>query len=205
MLHLLGKIPRKVVVATSGGPDSMAVLDFLKNNHDIIALHIHHGTDHADHAMNTVACYCEVHSIPLDVRRIGRLMESKESEEAYWSEERGAIYASQPFPVVTGHHLDDFIEWAIISLARTGEPRDMPYKSHNNVIRPFLKNKKSSLFSWCLTNKVPYFMDPSNFDDSNMRAKIRKKVFPGLEDAHPGLYSVFKRRVESLYENRSFN
>ena len=33
MLNVLGKLPRDLTVAVSGGPDSMAILDFLSNNH----------------------------------------------------------------------------------------------------------------------------------------------------------------------------
>ena len=32
MLKILNKIPREIGVAVSGGPDSMAILDFLNNN-----------------------------------------------------------------------------------------------------------------------------------------------------------------------------
>jgi len=44
MLRILGKLPRELVVAVSGGPDSMAILDFLSNNHDVTAAYFNHGT-----------------------------------------------------------------------------------------------------------------------------------------------------------------
>ena len=45
MLRVLGKLPRELVVAVSGGPDSMAILDFLNNNHNVTAYYFDHGTE----------------------------------------------------------------------------------------------------------------------------------------------------------------
>ena len=45
MLRVLGKLPRELVVAVSGGPDSMAILDFLNNNHKVTAYYFDHGTE----------------------------------------------------------------------------------------------------------------------------------------------------------------
>ena len=51
MINILGSIPKKVTVACSGGPDSMAVLDFLvKGKKDITVAHFNHGTDHGNEA-----------------------------------------------------------------------------------------------------------------------------------------------------------
>ena len=44
MLKVLGKLPRDLIVAVSGGPDSMAILDFLSNNHNVTAAYFDHGT-----------------------------------------------------------------------------------------------------------------------------------------------------------------
>ncbi len=39
MIHVTGKIPRRVAVAVSGGIDSMAALDFLRRSHKVVVLH----------------------------------------------------------------------------------------------------------------------------------------------------------------------
>jgi tRNA(Ile)-lysidine synthase TilS/MesJ len=63
MIHITGKIPRRVAVAVSGGIDSMAVLDFLRRKHDILVLHYNHGTPYAPKAEALVREYCERHNI----------------------------------------------------------------------------------------------------------------------------------------------
>ena len=50
MIKLIKKLPRKLTVALSGGVDSVAITDFLSNNHDIEAAFFHHGTDASDDA-----------------------------------------------------------------------------------------------------------------------------------------------------------
>ena len=65
MLRVLGKIPREVVVAVSGGPDSMAILDFLSNNHNVTVAHFDHGTAFGKDCKYFVTEFCEERDIPL--------------------------------------------------------------------------------------------------------------------------------------------
>ena len=45
MIRILGRLPEKIYVACSGGPDSMAVLDFLvKGKRDVTVAHFNHDT-----------------------------------------------------------------------------------------------------------------------------------------------------------------
>ena len=47
MIRILGNIPNQVTVACSGGPDSMAIIDFLrKGRKGVTVAHFDHGTDH---------------------------------------------------------------------------------------------------------------------------------------------------------------
>jgi len=39
------KLPREICIGVSGGPDSMAALDFLSKSHKITVLHFNHGTN----------------------------------------------------------------------------------------------------------------------------------------------------------------
>ena len=64
MLNIIGKIPRNVTVAVSGGADSMAVLDFLKNSHEVTVAYYHHGTEHGEEALDLVRKYCTLHELP---------------------------------------------------------------------------------------------------------------------------------------------
>ena len=112
MIKLLGNVPRKIAIAVSGGPDSMAALDFLsKGKREILALYFNHGTVHAKDAEHLVADYCSSRDIPYVVGNISRSKYKKESQEEYWRNERYRFFESLDGPVITAHHLDDVVEW----------------------------------------------------------------------------------------------
>ena len=64
MLRVLGKLPRELVVAVSGGPDSMAILDFLSNNHNVTAAYFDHGTPFGKECKHFVKDFCKDQDIP---------------------------------------------------------------------------------------------------------------------------------------------
>ena len=71
MLEFIGKLPRRPCVAVSGGPDSMAVLDFLSRKNPVV-LHFNHGTQHGEDAELFVRDYCKENNLELHVGQISR-------------------------------------------------------------------------------------------------------------------------------------
>ena len=67
MIRVLGKIPNKITIAVSGGPDSMAALDFLSRRRDVSAAFFHHDTDASEKGFSLVKTYCEKHGIEFSV------------------------------------------------------------------------------------------------------------------------------------------
>ena len=65
MIKIQGAIPRHIGVAVSGGVDSMAVLHFLSQNHDVTAYCFDHGTEFGSKALKFVENYCEKNNISL--------------------------------------------------------------------------------------------------------------------------------------------
>ena len=61
MIHITGKIPKRVAIAVSGGIDSMAVLAFLRRSRDVVVLDYNHGTPYAPKAEALVRAYCMQH------------------------------------------------------------------------------------------------------------------------------------------------
>ena len=202
MIKLLGSIPNKVAVAISGGSDSMAALDFIRNNtrRQVTGLYFNHGTEHAEEAERFVRSYCSDKGILLDVGGLQRDIEAGESKEAYWRSERYNWFASwhhkhqiPPLPIITCHHLDDCVEtWVFTSLH--GNSMLIPYK-RDNFIRPFLSTRKDDLIDWCEKKDVPYIVDPSNDDTQYMRNYIRHTLLPNALVVNPGLHKVVKKKV----------
>ena len=194
MIHLACQIPTTIVVACSGGPDSMALLDFcIKGRRNVQALYIKHGdSEFAQDSQRVVTDWCAAKGVPLLVESVSRTDTTK-SQEQDWSDQRREIYMRMPHPVLTGHHLDDAVEWWLLTCMR-GQPTLM--KSHSgNVLRPFLWSPKSKLLDWCAQKQVEYLVDPTNKGESNDRSKIRV-MMNGIESINPGIRNTVLRLLK---------
>ena len=203
MIQLLGKIPDKITVAVSGGPDSMAALNFLNNGkRSVTALYFHHGTAHGEVAKRFLRKYCfrsQVHLIE------GYLQGQKipdQSWEEFWRKERYECFRQVPGPIVTAHHLDDVVEWWLLT-SMHGESKTIPYENPDyEVIRPFLLTPKSALLEWCDRKHVPFLEDPTNESRDHMRNVIRHDVMPYALKVNPGIHKVVKKKIQQIFDTR---
>jgi len=194
------KIPMDIYVAASGGPDSMAVLDFLiRGGRKITVLHFDHGTKHGEDAREFIREYCQSRDIKLIIGNEIRERDSNESMEEYWRDMRYQFldqYSDKP--IVMAHNLDDQVmSWVFTSL--NGLPKLIPY-NRRNVIRPFIVTSKQNMIDWCERNGVPYLTDPSNDDTRYMRNFIRKEILPSALVVNPGLYKVILKKILRNFE-----
>lgn len=200
MIRLLGKVPKKITIALSGGPDSMAALHFFSNsNRDVQAAYFNHGTSHGYLAEKFVCDYCARNQISL---RVGLLKQNKDpshSLEEHWRTHRYRFLnqVSNGSTIVTGHHLDDSVEWWIFSSLH-GEGKLIPYHNQDlNVIRPFVLNEKKVLLKYLDKNNVPYIDDQSNGNTSFKRNYIRHELMPHALAVNPGLPKTIKKKYLS--------
>lgn len=202
MIRLLGKLPNKVILACSGGVDSMAVLSFLRNSkREIIVCFVNHDTDYSDKCESFLKEYCKANNIHLVVGRITELKDPKKSQEEFWRDERYHIFKKvselHDCPVITCHHLGDVVEtWIFGCLNGTGKL--IPYK-RDFVIRPFLLNKKEVFIKWCIDNEVPWLDDPSNKDSRYNRNLIRNELLPIALRVNPGIHKVIYKKILSEF------
>jgi tRNA(Ile)-lysidine synthase len=196
MINIIGDIPNKVTVAVSGGADSMAVLSFLSayRKRDVSVAYFNHGTDFGKDSEVFIRGFCSTHELPLTVGMIGSTDRGVKSTEEHWRDERAHFLEGIGETVVTGHNLDDVMEWWIFS-SMHGQSKLIPYK-RNNIIRPFLTTSKNELESWCERHEVPYMSDPGNKNEKYMRSIVRHKILPEALRVNPGLAKVLKKKVE---------
>ena len=197
MLKVLGKIPREVVVAVSGGPDSMAILDFLSNNHKVTAAYFDHATTFGKDCRDFVRDFCKKRNIDFVSGTIFCDRSKDKSLEEHWRDERYKFFRSFQDTVITGHNLDDVIEWFLFSSLH-GQGKIIPYKNQN-VIRPFISTSKRSLEDWCERKDVPFMVDPGNKDRKFMRSIIRNDMMPHARKVNKGIEKTFKKMVEREY------
>lgn len=195
MITIQGTIPRQVAVACSGGVDSMAVVDFLSSNHNLMLVFVHHGTETSEQAYDFVSKYSIDNNLPLYTKHINTDVPKGVSQEEHWRNERYDFFHSIPTSVITCHHLDDCVEtWVWSSLH--GQGKIIPYK-HGNVIRPFRLNKKQEFLGWAHRHNVPWVEDQSNKDTCYMRNHIRHNMMPDILKVNPGIHKTIRKKVQN--------
>lgn len=200
MIKLLGRLPSQLVIAVSGGVDSMAVADFISRSRSTFYLaFFHHNTSTSDEAHQFLADYCKHKKWSLIHQKLEKDKPDDLSMEEFWRNERYKFLDTLHLPVVTAHHLDDCVETYIWGCLH-GTPKVIPYQ-RGNVIRPFLLNKKEKLMKWASTHGVPYVEDPTNASTLHMRNYIRHTVVPRALVVNPGLHKVVKKKVQRLYSS----
>ena len=179
----------KVLVAVSGGPDSMALLDMVKDKYEIYVAHVnYHHRDSADRDEDIVRSYCESFNIPFFVK------DYVECDSGNF-QENARIFRYEFFKeiidkyeldcVLTAHHKDDLIETYLMQIKRDSHVYYYGLKRSVNVfgikiVRPLLKYTKTNLKTYCDNHNILYGIDESNLGNDYTRNKIRHEVIDNM-------------------------
>lgn len=195
MIKIQGKMPRELIVACSGGIDSIVAAKFLARNHKVTLAYFNHKTDFGVYSEGWIKEWADKNDFQLIVSTINRDRHKTESLEEYWRNQRYEWFFSLNNTVVTAHHLDDCVEtWIWSSMHGTG--KIIPYKNRN-VIRPFRMNDKNTLTNWAINKNIEFVEDPSNTDVKYMRNYIRHTMMPHVLHINPGIKTVVRKKVSS--------
>lgn len=195
MIHLLNRtnLPKKIILAFSGGIDSVAGFKILKQfRFQITLAYFNHGTKHGQEAEDFVKQRYSKEHLVFGQYSVPKTDKSF-SQENEWRKQRYVFLRSlldEDNGIVTCHHLDDAVEtWIFSSLH--GTPKVIPFCTER-VYRPFLLTKKQDLKQY--VSEDEYIEDPSNQDTSYARNLIRKNIVPEAFKINHGLYKVIKKK-----------
>jgi tRNA(Ile)-lysidine synthase len=191
-----------VLVAVSGGPDSVALLYFLAHIAEVydltlIAFHLDHEIRGA--AAQEDARFVEELAYKLQVPVIIRAVDvpalAQQEKRSLEEAAREARYRlmdelaaeQQCNRVALGHHADDQVETFLMRLVRgaglDGLRAMLPVRGR--YIRPFIELTKDEILAFLEENNLPYRTDASNEDTSILRNKLRHELIPLLESYNP--------------------
>lgn len=200
----------RVLVAVSGGPDSVALLRLLlelrpKWGWEMAVAHVHHGLrgEDAEEDLRFVQAMASSAGLEFLVRRItpgslrcsGRSLQEAARMARYGllEEMRGEFAASR---IALGHQADDQAETVLAALIRgTGLAGlgGMPYRK-GHIVRPLLDIAREELMEYLRREAIPFREDPSNEDPRFLRVRIRKEVLPLMRRTlNPALREVLCR------------
>lgn len=207
-----------VVVAVSGGADSMCLLHFFnkfssKMQLNIICAHVNHSIrgPEADFDEEYVRKFCEENKINAvfaryNVPEIAK--ENGESEEQCGRRLRYEFFSSiaDNAKIATAHNLNDSAETFIFNFTRgtglkglTGIP---PVR--DNIIRPLSECTREEIEMYLSDEGVSYVTDSTNLSDEYTRNKIRHNILPVLNEINPGFFSVFSNCISVLSDSERY-
>ncbi len=199
MIRIIGKIPKTLTIACSGGMDSMVFTHFLQQGRKNINLaYFNHDTRHSHKAQEFVENYAEANNLNLFIGRVqGR--KGKRSLEEFWRDERyDFLQRISSNYTITCHHLDDCVETWLMSSFH-GQSKLIPHHRGSNIFRPFLMTSKQSIVRYAENKKVEWIEDPSNQKTNFMRNHVRHNVIPQVLKVNPGLRTTIRKKLIETY------
>jgi tRNA(Ile)-lysidine synthase len=187
-----------VLVAVSGGADSLALL------HALVAIgqrlgvaHVHHGLrgDEADGDLEWVASCARALGVPFHAARVDASRRDRRSPEARARQLRYAaleeLRADFGYTcVATAHTLDDQAETVLLRAIRgtgtAGLAAIAPRSGGGRLLRPLLEVRRDELRRYLRSRGLEWREDSSNRQSRVPRNRLRSRVVPELEAAHPG-------------------
>lgn len=205
-------LPRggKILIALSGGPDSMALLSLLVEiggEHPLVltAAHFDHGyRRESETEARQVASWAACLGVPCAVGRSPTPLQPSQAafrhaRYEFLQREASRLAADR---IATGHQADDQAETVLFRLVRGTGLKGLggiPLR-RGIIVRPLLPFWRSEIHGWLKYRAIDYLRDPSNEDPRWARARLRHEVIPALEAL--GGPSVKPRLVELADEAR---
>lgn len=187
---------RRVLVAVSGGPDSLALLHLLKatqGNHrlDLIVAHADHGIHPSSGAVaDGVVRAADGLGIPANVGRLNLGAATSETgarvARLAWLER--VRHTEGADAIVLAHHQDDQVETILMRVLAGSGPAGLAgmHPVHGSRVRPLLGFKKRELLAWLESRGIAGWTDPANSDPAHTRSWVRSVLLPTLEERADG-------------------
>jgi tRNA(Ile)-lysidine synthase len=206
---------KKLLLATSGGLDSMVMVDlFKKLAFDFAIAHCNFQLRGLESFgdQNFVQDYANTNKINLFVTQFDTEAFAKDYNLSTQVAARELRYSwfyelleNEKFDyILTAHHADDNLETFLINLVRgtgldglTGIP-----EQNENVIRSLLIFSRSEIETYAKENTIDWREDSSNASDKYLRNKIRHNLVPILKELNPDFLSSFYKTQSYLQDSK---
>ena len=213
--------PRQhLLVAISGGPDSVALLSLLAKlaaswRLKLTAVHFNYqlrGSE-SDDDEAFVSAFCRDRDIPLLIRRPVLVKGKRQSSlQALARDARYAAMKSIAFEVgadriVVGHTANDQAEtvlmWMLRGAGLTGLA-GMPFMREAVIVRPLLAVSRDEILEYLRQEGLQYRKDSSNDSARFLRNRIRRELVPVMEHIAPATVRLLQRQASLLREDERY-
>lgn len=193
----------KTVLANSGGPDSMFLLEvwrrMVEDSSLLTVVHCNHRQrgEESDADEAFVRQQCESKNVAVRIFRFDDEQSSRGDENHLRKHRHECLKIAarecDANYIAFGHHLDDNLETlfhrllrgtgarGLCGIAPTREYVDHQDQKTRTLIRPLLAITKEEIIAWLHANNVPFRMDSSNEQTNYTRNRLRLELFPLLD------------------------
>ena len=187
----------KLILAISGGVDSMALLS-MYTHADIIVAHVDHGTRKSSAKdADFVHQKCQKLGVKFYETKL-ELGEGVSEELARKKryEFLKTIQEKEGGTLCTAHHLDDVLESIAINLIRGTGWRGLTPFYGDDLVRPFiiLKMWKRGVLKFAGEQKICFRQDTTNYETNYLRNRVREKMVELDETARVDIIELFEKQ-----------
>ena len=199
----------RVIVAVSGGADSVCLLDILFTLKEILGLtlmvaHFDHGlrpdedeyeTDFVKSLAASFDCNFVTKKAARSLKPGNASLEEKARDVRYrfLNEIKERLSAQK---IATGHNLNDQAETVLMRLLRGSGPSGLsgiPPVRDTHIIRPLIEVTRNEIESYLSSKGLSHITDSSNSETRHLRNKIRLNLLPQLEKYQPKIVEILGR------------
>ena len=215
----------KVVLAVSGGPDSICMLDILndiKNDlsidlkFEIIVAHVNHMIrEEAEDDERYVKKYCEekqieFYSKSIDVKKIANnnkigLEEAGRKERYNFFDE--VLNKTNAQKIAIAHNKNDNVETVLMHILRGSGINGLKgiEAKRGKYIRPLINCERNEIEEYCNEKNLQPKIDKTNFENEYTRNKIRNLLIPYIQkEFNPNIIKTIDRLSDLVTQEENY-
>ena len=214
--HLPFLETKKLIIAVSGGIDSMVLLHLCQELNSTLAVaHCNFSLRGVESDADEIFVrdYCQVHKIPFFLNRFSTAAFAKTMCLSIQMTARQLRYdwfetllVREGFDyVLTAHHADDVVETFMINLTRgTGIEGLAGIPIQNGVVvRPLLSFSRNEIEKYAAEHLISWREDSSNSENYYQRNRIRHEVLPVLKAMNPSFLENFQKTMDYVQDTKN--
>lgn len=206
-LKQLFKPSETVVLALSGGVDSMVLFNLLKTlNLKIIIAHVNHKkrveSDFEFKALKKLGNGLDIifEGTEINSEIAGNFQQEARNIRYNFFKKTATKYQTRK--IVLAHHLDDQIETFFMRISKGANLKSykgMPLIALDGdfeLIRPLIKTPKNVIEDYASKHKIIFYTDQSNSSDDYTRNRFRNHIMPFFLNENPNFYAIMQDNLD---------
>lgn len=214
-----------VVVAVSGGPDSVCMLRVLDELSDRLSIRLvvacldhstrgggsQRDTAFVERLADSMGLECHVTKVDVDAVRAPGVSFEVAARDLRYEFLQDVARGTHSAKVAVGHTANDQAETVLMRLVSGTGLRGLagirPVRPLDTavLVRPLIDVKRSAIMTYLESNKVLFRVDETNFDPSYLRNKIRLELIPALEKGYNrNVVDAMSRAAKVLQEEEQY-